>query len=229
MNEISLLIPIYKRNLNYYESVSVHRTVKLFRNRADIILFGPESINIGDINCEIKVDFSEISKFVGFKSEFFKSKKTYNSLLLNLDFYEKFRKYEYLLIAQADSFIFGGDLKRWCREGFDYVGAPWWKDSQNPNLGLWHVGNGGFSLRKVESAIRVLESFDKLDLPFQVFDACIESLDTFRMAIRLLFLTKYMQKTGRCPRENKFNEDYYWGIMASKIFPWYKVPDPFPP
>jgi len=227
MSEIAVLIPIYKKKLDYYESVSLHRTLTFFHNKADVIFFGPPSIWTEGIECDFNIDLLEANGFTSFRSKFFENRKTYNSLLLNLDFYDKFKKYKYLLIAQTDVFIFGGDLKKWGREDFDYVGAPWWRDSVNPSSGLCCVGNGGLSLRKVESAVKVLESFYNLDLPYQLFDTCIDSTDMFKNITRLLFLIQYNQRVGCEHRGHIVNEDRYWGRVASSVFPWYKVPDPY--
>jgi len=73
----------------------------------------------------------------------------YNVLLTSKSFYDHFKS-EYVLIFQTDSII----RRRIDQDFFnyDYVGAPW-KDCNVC------VGNGGFSLRKVESMKYICENY----------------------------------------------------------------------
>ena len=90
---------------------------------------------------------------------FFADISGYTKLLLAKQFYQAFADYEYILIYQPDCLVFSDDLEYWCAKGWDYVGAPWFRDHENdPTGGLWAVGNGGLSLRNVSSALAVLRS-----------------------------------------------------------------------
>jgi len=103
----------------------------------------------------------------------------YNKLLTQSKFYEHFES-EYVLIFQTDSMLFPQsifDISDFL--GYDYVGAPWqWAEKKDGG------GNGGLSLRKVESFLNILEKhdyplsvdvaedlfFDSLPLKFAPFD-----------------------------------------------------------
>jgi len=111
----------------------------------------------------------------------------YNKLLLLKDFYKIFEQYEYILIHQLDAFIFRNDLEYWCKFGFDYFGAPWFKrkfyfknairkivinhNTFNYCRLLFNkviqrrknfAGNGGLSLRKVATCISFLENYSDI-------------------------------------------------------------------
>lgn len=105
----------------------------------------------------------------------FRSVRDYNRLMLSAEFYARFEAYGHLLIHQLDAFVFRDELLAWCARGFDYVGAPWkgvrfpespeWlevlRDFIPPgNAAKWagrmRVGNGGLSLRRVETLRRIL-------------------------------------------------------------------------
>lgn len=75
----------------------------------------------------------------------------YNTLLLNKEFWKKL-PYEYILLYQEDSFIFHNNIDTFLK--YDYVGAPW---PIEYNINKQSVGNGGFSLRKVQSMIQCIE------------------------------------------------------------------------
>jgi hypothetical protein len=93
-------------------------------------------------------------------ARFFRTEYTYCALLLWPRFFRAFEDYEYILVYQLDSLVFSDDLDDWCARGIDYVGAPWLHESWVRQLAGTSiaVGNGGFSLRNVNSALRVLTS-----------------------------------------------------------------------
>ncbi len=109
--------------------------------------------------------------------EYFRSVRDYSRMLLSLDFYDRFRDREYLLICQLDAYVFRDELHDWCGQGYDYIGAPWGDAPflRNPKLQRllpwtvrhpvlarrlhrcdFRVGNGGLSLRRVQAFRRVL-------------------------------------------------------------------------
>ena len=49
-------------------------------------------------------------------------------------------------------------LDEWCAAGYDFIGAPWLICADTPHITAEKVGNGGFSLRRVSSFLRVLRS-----------------------------------------------------------------------
>ena len=109
--------------------------------------------------------------------------ESYNEMMLTPDFYRQFQTYDFMLIYQLDAFVFRDELDYWVEQDYDYIGAPWlpsdsWYQrtigeliirlrkflpSPNPTTGrirhadiYFDVGNGGFSLRKIPTMIRVL-------------------------------------------------------------------------
>ena len=93
---------------------------------------------------------------VRFEDKYFDSVAHYSDLLLTEEFYERFRKYEYVLIYQLDAFVFADRLKWFCDMHIDYVGAP----ARWGNWKKYHVGNGGFSLRNVSRCLSVVKKKD---------------------------------------------------------------------
>ena len=111
----------------------------------------------------------------------FKSVDSYNEMMLTPEFYQSFSDYEYMLIYQLDAFVFEDKLDYWVSQGYDYVGAPWLPKSDSwlqyavgdivikvlklfPIINnrvhhphkYFEVGNGGFSLRRIPTMIRIL-------------------------------------------------------------------------
>lgn len=112
--------------------------------------------------------------------EHFKGVQSYNDLLLTEDFYKLYSEYEYMLIYQLDAYVFEDRLAEWLDKGYDYVGAPWiptefvlktiffmpyQKIRRLFPVDLYNiphcfkyfaVGNGGFSLRRIETMRRIM-------------------------------------------------------------------------
>ena len=121
-------------------------------------------------------------KVESFSDEYFASLRGYNKLVLDELFYMRFLKYQYMLIYQLDAFVFKDELLLWAEKGYDYIGAPWIppKHSYLTLRGRlkiqlkyfiytllnddrrklkkycnYQVGNGGFSLRKINKMLEV--------------------------------------------------------------------------
>lgn len=155
-NEICIVIPIFKENLNDFEIQSVAQCVNLLSDY-QICFICPAELNI----CFYKSKFPSINNYIFFDKYHFVNFKSYNKLMLNPNFYSKFKNYKFMLIYQTDCYVFKDDLLAWCKKDYDYIGGIWFKDfTGNPNEGakLWQAGNGGFSLRKITSMIRILSS-----------------------------------------------------------------------
>jgi hypothetical protein len=153
--QVAVVIPVYKAELSELEDISLKQAVRTL-GRYDIYFMMPDTLEFNmyeDTICREKFD-----------SSFFTSIAAYNELMMKVDFYERFRKYEYILIYQLDAFVFSDQLEYFCSLGYDYIGAPWisgafwYVDSRHC---IWNVGNGGLSLRKVDSIINLLKSEKK--------------------------------------------------------------------
>jgi hypothetical protein len=104
-----------------------------------------------------------------YATKHFLSIQSYNDLVISTAFYDPFAKdYSYLLLHQLDAFLLSNQILQFCDQGYDYYGAPWKIGFPQYRflLNLWpikinakrfHVGNGGLSLRKIESTINLLQ------------------------------------------------------------------------
>jgi hypothetical protein len=108
--------------------------------------------------------------FVAFESSAFESHASYSDWMLRPDLYRRFLAYEFILVAQTDSFLIR-PLPVESSWDFDYLGAPWeppwfkrWDAmehrirSAKPYRGRrLRVGNGGLSLRRTMAFARPLD------------------------------------------------------------------------
>lgn len=158
---VVIVIPIYKDKLSPTEVIALKQLNKIL-GKYPRVFVAPQSLVF---------DFGSLGEGIGverFEDHWFQSVTSYSCLMMQKDFYARFSAYEYMLLYQLDVFVFSDRLKEFCDMRFDYIGAPIGRFAP-----FWHaigarVGNGGFSLRRIPSVIRVLDDIDRIiaDTPF---------------------------------------------------------------
>jgi hypothetical protein len=170
--QLAILVPIYRSFLDPEETVSLESTFRVL-GAHHLVMVKPAGLDTSAI--EARFPFKAVETF---EPASFASVQGYNRLLLSAAFYERFLGSDFMLICQLDVFVFRDELASWMARGYDYVGAPWISGTA---VGLWihrvamalgklrgagadrvypyemrnRVGNGGFSLRKVETHHRL--------------------------------------------------------------------------
>ena len=86
----------------------------------------------------------------------------YSKIFKDIEFWKDIDE-EYILVFQHDSFVLRSGIEEFLQ--YDYIGAPWYwtygdyKDKRYKDLkDFQQGGNGGFSLRKKSSMIKMIES-----------------------------------------------------------------------
>jgi len=157
-SKVIIVIPIYKETLTEAEKASLIQCCKVL-NKHDFALMCPTDLDIGEYEKLLK-SFGIRYRIERFDGRYFKSTKTYNLLMLSAEFYKRFVAYDFMLIYQLDAYVFRDELGYWCEQGYDFIGAPWNRfDLLRNKLHILKAGvNGGFSLRKIVSFVKVLEA-----------------------------------------------------------------------
>lgn len=213
MNKCIIIIPIYNSSLKKSEVISLNQCLKIL-GKHPICFVTNNELNLENylsitINYEIKYYFEYFDKI------YFESIKGYNKLLLNSDFYYRFKKFDYILIHQLDAFIFRDELDYWCEQGYDYIGAPWFENfnSNEEGYSLWKVGNGGLSLRKVKKFIHTLSYHGPVYKPLY-FKSKICLRKTSHIAHFLVYFIfqcfGYKNSVSYLLQKNENNEDIFW-------------------
>ena len=169
-NSCCIIIPVYNEKPTENEAKSIRRNISVLQEY-DVFVVCPDNLD--------KDEYGKLglSNFITFDNRYFKSNKTYSRLILSEKFYEPFINYEYMLIAQTDTYILNTEysLKQFIDKRYDYWGAPWPKGPFDEPYGVkelyksmfvrcprkLHVGNGGFSLRKVSSTYELVKKYKK--------------------------------------------------------------------
>ena len=170
--EVVVVVPVYRPELTVWERASLRQTVRVLQENYPVELLVPCGMDCSAIRREFPgLPVREVSdEWLGRKNGI----AGYNRMMLSAGFYELFRDYEYLLICHTDAWIFRDELGDWCRRGYDCVAAPWvrrkvydlpilkqylrWRLRRAQRAGRMirqslygKIGNGGLSLRRVES------------------------------------------------------------------------------
>jgi hypothetical protein len=221
-----VVVPIYRAVLTSDEQISLQSIRKAFS--ADKICFVvPLTLNLSKV-------LGNDESTERFDDEFFAGIAGYNRLLTSAAFYERFAAFSHILICQLDCLVFRDELEHWAAQGHDYIAAPWFMEFlEKPEKGLWRVGNGGFSLRNVQSFLRILRkqvpkgSFYphcgsnpwEPNLPEQDADRYRWRTLRHRLLNPLGELVSIEQET----RSYRHHEDLFWSIEAVKIDALFRV------
>ncbi len=151
-----VVIPVYKQQISEWEEMSLRQCCKVLSNHA-ICLVTHEGLDCREYY-RIAQEFNIQLLRENFDAYYFSGIPGYNALMMSKEFYLRFKQYDYMLVYQLDAYVFRDELDYWCDKGYDYIGAPWFFncDSHEEEVELWKVGNGGLSLRRIDTHIRVL-------------------------------------------------------------------------
>lgn len=211
--QLAILVPIYRSFLDPEETVSLESTFRVL-GAHHLVIVKPAGLDTSAI--EARFPFKGVETF---DPAYFTSVQGYNRLLLSTAFYERFLGSDFMLICQLDVFVFRDDLVRWLERGYDYVGAPWMSKTEvsvrihqfKMLASKWlfgvedkvyryetrnRVGNGGFSLRKVETHHRL----------------SIEMKES---------IGHYLRHQG----SHHFHEDIFWSIEPAKKGHLHRTPE----
>ena len=173
MKKFCIVIPIYKETLDCIEEISLKRLNDVIGDKNyDVFLVGPKSLDMSEY-----LKLYPNAKEKRFDNKFFKSTKSYSRLCLSYQFYNIFSKYKYMIIYQLDCYLFSDDFESWCDKNYDYIGGAiisnncGWDVSKNPR-----VGNGGFSLRKIETFKDICDPDGEFRTEYNITDEILDHI-----------------------------------------------------
>jgi hypothetical protein len=206
---VVIIVPRYQVALKEEEVQSL-KHLEHFLGGHTIYFISPQSLIIPDARYPIQ----------RFANHYFSSVKGFNQLMLSKEFYQAFARWDYVLQYQLDCLVFSDQLLQWCATGYDYIGPPWLRDQADPTKGLFAVGNGGFSLRKVTSSLRALDNAANF---WQVWANAARLSQQGHDAKSRNFL-RWLYRLYRQPRRFKRNEDGFWSYAAKLHEPTFTLP-----
>lgn len=170
---------------------------------------------------------------VRFPQRFFGSGMAHSQLMMSRPLYQRFRDYQFILVHHLDAFVFADELEQWCAAGYDFIGAPWLRSSESPAEGFAGVGNGGFSLRRVDSFLQVLSSSVYMIDPAEYRRRWQERYGGRNLFVRLLNAPRLALKRVRAFNSVRqfttsyaLNEDHFWADEARHYYADLRIAPP---
>lgn len=154
-----------------------------------------------------------------FDERYFSGIQGYNKLMLSLEFYKRFKDFKYILLYQLDAWVFRDELNYWCQKGYDYVGAPWFEEWHEASLNspIIGVGNGGFSLRRTQSLIKLIRIMNHYELVSDL----IKMLKIKPLIRKFGIMEDFVSRIEKI-KLNGTNEDYHLFILSAQ-FKWFNI------
>lgn len=182
LQSVTVVIPLYRNQLNDIERWAVERNMRVLAPGRDIVVVCPHGLDLSPLDDLLGIEAGRC-RVERFAPYFFDGRRGYNRFMLSSELYSRFVDSEFIVVCQTDVALFHDNLDYWCSLDYDYIGAPWlparnevegwniikrgayklrrgWarlKSGFDPVMLKWKVGNGGFSLRRTGAMLRVLE------------------------------------------------------------------------
>ena len=189
--QISILVPIYKKNLEKLEIKILERISNLYFGKHDLFFLLPSDSKLNYKNLGFQNIYFDKSNFLDVHN--------FNKFCVSTELYKNFLDYEYMLFHQLDAIILSNNLENWIKKNYSYIGGPSFHKSlfkKNPIKPKFFC-NGGLSLRKVKDFINVLES-EKIFL---------KKIDSF--TIKEILKRKYIYRYLKLFFTNYKNNNYF--------------------
>jgi len=219
---VAVVVPMSNRaQLTHEEQISM-KHLNHYLGKYDRYLIVPKSLRI-------KIPGFRIKRF---KEAYFGSAAAHSKLLLSTNFYKAFKDYRFILIYHLDALVFSDQLKQWCNMDYDFIGSPWIKHHEAPYHGNTvyegKVGNGGFSLRKVESFLKVLYSKEYFVKPSEYWKYYtskpwyIQCLNFHKKILKRFTMFNNARLELSRYRDN---EESFWTNRAKYYYPEFNIPN----
>lgn len=237
--KVATITPIWQKSLGAQESTSI-RHLMTYLPGCEHVAICPRGLGFADRRFRV----------VEFAADYFRSTLTYNRLMTSREFYQAFRHFDYVLIYHLDALVFADEIEKWCQAEYSYIGAPLWinetindvilsmpekvtastlADLAQYQIGIL-VGNGGFSLRKVQDHLETLESgrfFESADAYYRRKHSQQGlSQRALGQVTRVLKAMGYKNTVTWFINNFGGNEDRFWAENARIFNPAFRVAPP---
>lgn len=154
-NDCIIMIPIYKQFLSKTEDASLRQVIKILGNSYELCICCPFNIFTDYYTYKYNYNFS----YLQCNNNYFVKQMSYSWLCEEAEWYKCFQNYKFMLIYQLDGWIFKNEIDKFVKLDYDYIGSPW-RAGINSLTHNEMVGNGGISLRKIETFINICTNLD---------------------------------------------------------------------
>jgi hypothetical protein len=203
--KVVILVFAHKPTLQWYEAISLEQCFRVLGHHP-IRLVCPTGLDVSAyrrITPVLEVDFLPSHRLASYRA--------FNRMKILPFFYERYAAYEFLLTYE---------LEEWCEQAWDYIGAPWFDGHNNArrDAAPIGVGNGGFSLRRISTMLRVMRSWKAIRPTLNVYSewrSCTDRLPRglWRLLGNLIWRNCFHHYLNRFSE----NEDIFWSCAGDRI------------
>ncbi len=221
---VAIVVPLSVRaELTDNERISLRHLVHYLGDH-DKYLMAPNGLDVAIPGFQVK----------RFARKYFGSAGAHGKLLGHPSFYREFLDYKFVFFYHLDSLVFSDQIAAWCATDLDYIGPPWIRCEDTAWVTRPRVGNGGFTLLRVSSALTVLANRHRMDPGAWWLDQFCHAapawlvagmewiqarLPGFKLLKRVIREWHEMNDPGAHGRNN----DLFWSDKAVRYMPEFKV------
>jgi hypothetical protein len=223
---VAIVVPLSLRTeLSPDEQISMRHLLRYF-GKYDKFMIAPKGQAVHFDGFQVKY----------FSRKYFGSGVAHNRLTYAPHFYKAFENYRFIFFYHLDSLAFSDQLPYWCDTDLDYIGAPWLNCQDTPWVDRPRVGNGGFTLLRTESALKVLANRYRQEPNRSILDFVDQNARLVRPAVNLLaklksvfhkseILDRILSEWDRIerPTQHGLNNDLFWADQAIRYLPSFKI------
>lgn len=219
MNNVCVVIPVHTSSPSEAELISFRQCFNVLCD-FHIVVLTSETVDLSVYKKERKFK----TKIV--PSSWLSSIENYNKMKIDIEFYQIFSEYEFLLTYELDAYVFENQLNSWLHKGYDYIGAPF-VEIIDKNLALISVGNSGFSLRNIQACLHCLGHLQEVrNISISVVKYRLHKFVKFVAYFEKYFPNRFFSKMrilsaflpGIC-----IHEDIFWSKYIPKLFANFQV------
>lgn len=215
-DRVAVVIPLYKEEPTEDDLIAIRRCFEVLGNYS-IVAIKPKELDLRNY----RFNFNNVRTF---DSVFFSGIEGYNRMMTCPQFYKAFLDVEYILIYQTDAFVFSDQLKFWCDQGYDYIGAPWYYSKRSSTVSNYIRSFKSWIHKKMNLKEKGTDYPSEKQFYNQVGNGGLSLRRTrrfYELALKERSLIDYYN--GR--PEHFFNEDIFWSIEANRRKKRLRIPD----
>lgn len=152
-----VVVPAHRSRPTPQETISLRQLTRVL-GQHEIALITPEGIDRSAYK-----ELLPTASSVPIKKEWMQSHASYNRLIISPLLSSLFKGYSHLLLHEPDSLTLQDSLLKWCKQPYDYIGAPWFTPiSGQEGLANFAKGaNSGFSLFRLDTMRKITHSWQR--------------------------------------------------------------------
>lgn len=231
-----VVVPVYRLDLSREESASFRRLISVLGGHR-VALAMPDRLRSKPVGEFVRDHGGSSTKVdaLWFDDARFQSVRTYNRWLLEDEFYRRLEPHTHVLVYQLDAWVFEDRLEEFCRLDYDFLGAPWFTGLTRARRGqafLGTVGNGGFSLRRIEAFRKTLEeplrrarieSLPEMSARLRLQHRGLKRIASIALSPLSFAFRNTLVSTGF---PSQLQEDMFWGLYSMRLNPAFRTAPP---